>query len=53
MDQLLLPFKFHGMDMLGIYFYIFASCEPLTHTLGIESNKLNGTTISIFLYLCW
>ena len=27
--QLLLPYKFHGSDMLGIYFFIFASCELL------------------------
>ena len=28
-DQLLLPYKFYGRDMSGIYFFIFASCEPL------------------------
>ena len=29
LDQLLLPYKFHGRDMWGMYFFIFASCEPL------------------------
>ena len=28
-DQLLLSYKFHGRDIEGIYFLIFASCEPL------------------------
>ena len=27
--QLLHPYKFHGMDMSGILFFIFASCELL------------------------
>ena len=30
LDQLLHPYKFHGRDMSGILFFIFASCEPLT-----------------------
>ena len=29
LDQLLLPYKFHGRDMSGILLFIFASCEPL------------------------
>ena len=29
LDQLFLPYKFHGRDMSGITFFIFASCEPL------------------------
>ena len=29
LDQLLLPYKFHGSDMWEILFSIFASCEPL------------------------
>ena len=29
LNQPLLPYKFHGGDMTGIYFFIFASCEPL------------------------
>ena len=29
LDQLLPPYKFHGRDMMGIYFFNFASCEPL------------------------
>ena len=28
-DQLLLPCKFYGSGMCRIYFFIFASCEPL------------------------
>ena len=27
LDQLLLPYKYCGRDMLGMYFFIFASCE--------------------------
>ena len=32
LDQLLLPYKFHGSSMRGIlfFFFNFASCEPLT-----------------------
>ena len=30
LDQLLHPYKFHGRDMSGILFFIFASCEPLS-----------------------
>ena len=30
LDQLLHLYKFHGRDMWGILFFIFASCEPLT-----------------------
>ena len=29
LDQLLLPSTFYGRDMWGMYFFIFASCEPL------------------------
>ena len=29
LDQPLLPYKFHGSDMPGMYFFIFANCEPL------------------------
>ena len=31
LDQLLHPYKFHGRDMSGILFFIFASCHPLMH----------------------
>ena len=34
LDQLLLPYKFHGSDMWGIYFFIFASCEPFPKQLN-------------------
>ena len=30
LDRLLHPYKFHGRDMSGILFFIFASCEPLS-----------------------
>ena len=30
LDQLLQPYKFYSKDMLGVYFFIFASCEPLS-----------------------
>ena len=30
LDQQLLPYKFHGSGMWGMYFFIFASCEPLS-----------------------
>ena len=33
LDQLLHPYKFHGRDMSGILFFIFASCELLNHPL--------------------
>ena len=32
LDQMLHPYKFHGRDMSGILFFIFASCHPLNHT---------------------
>ena len=31
LDQLLLPYKFYGRYMSGIYFFIFTSCEPLNN----------------------
>ena len=33
LDQLFHPYKFYGRDMSGILFFIFANCEPLSHTL--------------------
>ena len=33
LDQLLLPYKFYGSDMLGMYFLIFASCERSTYRI--------------------
>ena len=32
LDQQLLPYKFYGRDMSGMYFFVFASCEPLMIT---------------------
>ena len=43
LDQLFLPYKFHGSDMWGVYFFIFASCEPL---------NLSTWEISADLELC-
>ena len=44
LDQLLHPYKFHGRDMWGILFFIFASCEPLNfaHHDGIYWLLYNG-----------
>ena len=36
LDRLLHPYKFHGRDMSGILFFIFASCEPLIFRLSIR-----------------
>ena len=30
LDQPFHPYKFHGSDMRGMYFFVFASCEPLS-----------------------
>ena len=32
LDQPLLPYKFHGNDMWGMYVFIFASCELIKTT---------------------
>ena len=42
LDQLLHPYKFHGRDMSGILFFIFASCEPLKCNLNKLWHKLYG-----------
>ena len=36
LDQPLLPYKFHGSDMWGMYFFIFANCEPLSDNIVIK-----------------
>ena len=43
--QLLHPYKFHGRDMSGILFFIFASCEPLSvkEQLIYSWDKITGT----------
>ena len=33
------PYKFHGRDMSGILFFIFASCEPLSDIHNVRSFK--------------
>ena len=35
LDQLLVPYKFHGSSMRGILFFNFASSEPLTFVYGL------------------
>ena len=40
-DQLLLPYKFNGSDVRGIYFFIFASCEPLIKTRMCSGDYLS------------
>ena len=40
-DHPLLPYKFHVSDMWGIYFFIFASCEPLTLKLKTKQIGLD------------
>ena len=53
LDQLLLPYKFYGRDMSGIYFFIFASCELLTewltnvHQDGIEEGPIPPTLLKL------
>ena len=46
LDQLLHPYKFHGRDMSGILFFIFASREPvnvapnIAHPISLNKNLL-------------
>ena len=50
LDLLLLPYKFYGRDMLGIYFFIFASCELLKHYIfNGQSKRFVGKTKINFL----
>ena len=46
LDQLLLPSTFCGRDRQGKYFFIFASCEPLSVLRSREITRLG----SILLY---
>ena len=48
LDQLLHPYKFHGRDMSGILFFIFASCELLI-ALGVSLPYVGVTGVSSFL----
>ena len=43
LDQLLLPYKFHGRDMWEILFSIFASCEPL-----IQHNQWHDESMNLY-----
>ena len=53
LNQLLYSYKFHGKDMPGILFFIFASCEPLiqhAHKISIQDSPCFYTMhLSTFL----
>ena len=51
LDQLLLPYKFYGIGMWGVLFFIFASCEPLKMRvpIGLYSRKRNNYSPGISL----
>ena len=44
LDQLLHPYKFHGRDMSGILFFIFANCHPLMYMIK---------TFALFMLILW
>ena len=48
-DQLLHPYKFHGRDMSGILFFIFASWNPLNWK---EPKTTNRNQLSRYLHPC-
>ena len=60
LDQMLLPYMytFYGIDMSGILFFIFASCEPLSAVervtlllkVSLWYSSLLTNTIFCFLY---
>ena len=53
LDQLFLPYKFHGKDMWGMYFFIFARCEPLMKryiALGLVPNNVSHNCFLIKIY---
>ena len=45
-DQLLLPYKFYGRDTVGMLFFIFASCEPLTVIAACKEEK-NAVSLDV------
>ena len=52
-DQPLFHYKFHGSDMWGMYFFIFATCEPLTefvHVIFCQTFFINKIFIIIFRF---
>ena len=51
MDRLLLPYKLYGRGMKGIYFYIFASCEPLNNVIRLVQLIYITLWIVLELYL--
>ena len=53
LDQLFLPYKFYGRDMMGIYFFNFASCEPLKN-LDLKRLKccISGPTVKQQVQKC-
>ena len=40
LNQPPLPYKFHGSNMWGIHFFIFASCEPLSDIYMFELTRM-------------
>ena len=46
LDQLLHPYKFHGRDMSGILFFIFASCHPLIDSHLFHLNEIHISATS-------
>ena len=52
LDQLLHPYKFHGRDMSGILFFIFASCESLTSLEMILLPIIFIRALSILCAVC-
>ena len=51
LDQLFDPYKFHGRNMSGILFFIFASCHPLNSKNGL-SEQYQIVTIEATPGLC-
>ena len=51
LEQLLHPYKFHGRDMSGILFFIFASCHPLMSIdIRLVGNR-QSMLLAVFLSL--
>ena len=47
LHQPLLPYKFHGSDMWGMYFFIFASCELLNGRERERGERQTGGDICV------
>ena len=65
LDQPLFLYEFNGKDMSGIYFFIFASCEPLSiflveHHIGKvsqeesslpDNDEVHGSVFVMYVYV--